>query len=275
MVSATDILHARILIVDDQEANVLLLERMLRGAGYDSVTSTMNPGEVCELHRKHRYDLILLDLLMRGMDGFQVMEGMKEIEPEGYLPVLVITAHSDHKLRALQAGAKDFVGKPLDMAEVLARVHNMLEVRLLHLETRKLYARDHLGRSATGQGKDAGHERGIARFAEWRAGWPGGSDRNVFGRQLPAFARRPHAQCRRVPCDGRRLHHQRYLRRHRAAHPQAIRYRPGHCFKHFSYDCHQCDEHGDVVGAGGDAGKVATEGDILEKFSPGYTRINR
>jgi magnesium transporter len=139
MVSAADILHARILIVDDQQANVLLLERLLRGAGYDSVTSTMNPGEVCELHRKHRYDLIMLDLLMRGMDGFEVMEGMKEIEPEGYLPVLVITAHPDHKLRALQAGAKDFVSKPLDLAEVLARVHNMLEVRLLHLETRKLY----------------------------------------------------------------------------------------------------------------------------------------
>jgi PleD family two-component response regulator len=137
MVSAADILDASILIVDDQEANVRLLERMLRGAGYVSITSTMDPNEVCELHRENRYDLILLDLLMPGMDGFQVMEGLKEIEADSYLPVIVITAQPDHKLRALQAGAKDFVSKPLDLAEVLARVHNMLEVRLLHTELRK------------------------------------------------------------------------------------------------------------------------------------------
>jgi len=139
MVSNADILNARILIVDDQEVNVLLLERMLRGAGYVSITTTIDPGEVCELHRKNRYDLILLDLLMPGMDGFQVMESLKEIETDGYLPVLVITAQPDHKLRALAAGAKDFISKPFELAEVLARVHNMLEVRLLHLETRKLY----------------------------------------------------------------------------------------------------------------------------------------
>jgi PleD family two-component response regulator len=137
MVSAADILDASILIVDDQETNVRLLERMLRGAGYVSITSTMDPNEVCELHRENRYDLILLDLLMPGMDGFQVMEGLKEIEADSYLPVIVITAQPDHKLRALQAGAKDFVSKPLDLAEVLARVHNMLEVRLLHTELRK------------------------------------------------------------------------------------------------------------------------------------------
>ena len=134
MISSSDILHGKILIVDDQEANVLLLERMLRGAGYVSVASTMDPREVCELHRKNRYDLILLDLQMPGMDGFQVMEGLKEIEPDGYLPVLVITAQPGHKLRALQAGAKDFISKPFELAEVLARVHNMLEVRLLHKE---------------------------------------------------------------------------------------------------------------------------------------------
>ena len=105
---------------------------MLRGAGYASVASTMDPDEVCELHRKNRYDLILLDLQMPGMDGFQVMEGLKEIETDGYLPVLVVTAQPAHKLRALQGGAKDFISKPFDLAEVLMRVHNMLEVRLLH-----------------------------------------------------------------------------------------------------------------------------------------------
>jgi CheY-like chemotaxis protein len=137
MISSSDILHGKVLIVDDQEANVILLERILRGAGYVSITSTMNPAEVCELHRNNRYDLILLDLQMPGMDGFQVMEGLKEIEPDGYLPVLVITAHTGHKLRALQAGAKGFISKPFELAEVLARVHNMLEVSLLHKELQR------------------------------------------------------------------------------------------------------------------------------------------
>jgi PAS domain S-box-containing protein len=132
MVSSADILKASILVVDDQEANVLLLERMLRGAGFVSLESTTDPNKVCELYRKNRYDLILLDLQMPGLDGFQVMEGMKAIETGGYLPVLVITAQPDHKLRALKAGAKDFVSKPFDFAEVLMRVHNLIEVRLLH-----------------------------------------------------------------------------------------------------------------------------------------------
>jgi serine phosphatase RsbU (regulator of sigma subunit) len=136
MITSSDILNSRVLIVDDQEANVFLLEHILRGAGYASVASTMDPREVCELHRQNRYDLILLDLEMPGMDGFQVMEGLKEIETEGYLPVLVITAEPGHKLRALQAGAKDFISKPLDLAEVRARAYNMLEVRLLHMETK-------------------------------------------------------------------------------------------------------------------------------------------
>lgn len=134
MVSLADIWSARILVVDDKEANVRLIEGMLRVAGYTCVHSTTNPQEVCELHRANRYSLILLDLQMPGMDGFQVMEELKEIEAGGYLPVLVITAQPDHKLRALEAGAKDFVSKPFDLAELRARVHNILEVRLLHLE---------------------------------------------------------------------------------------------------------------------------------------------
>jgi adenylate cyclase len=139
MVEAADILRANVLVVDDQAANVLLLERTLRGAGYTSVASTMNPREVCDLHRQNRYDLIVLDLQMPGMDGFEVMEGLKEIEQGSYLPVLVITAQPQHKLRALKAGARDFVSKPFDLAELVMRVHNLLEVRLLHRETRTLY----------------------------------------------------------------------------------------------------------------------------------------
>ena len=134
MISKPDILNAKILIVDDQDANVRLLEQMLSDAGYTRIASTMDPHEVCVLYRQNRYDLILLDLQMPGMDGFQVLEGLKKIEPYGYLPVLVITAQPGHKLRALQAGAKDFVSKPFDLVEVQTRIHNMLEVRLLYRE---------------------------------------------------------------------------------------------------------------------------------------------
>lgn len=132
MVSDRDILNASILIVDDQESNVSLLEQALSAAGYNHVASTMKPQEVCALHRKNRYDLILLDLQMPGMDGFQVMEALKTNDADSYLPVLVITAQPGHKLRALRAGAKDFVSKPFDLVELRTRIHNLLEVRLLY-----------------------------------------------------------------------------------------------------------------------------------------------
>ena len=132
MIDASELLNAKLLIVDDQESNVLLLEEMLRGAGYACVASTTDPHAVVGLHRDHRYDLILLDLQMPGLDGFQVMEGLKAIDPDGYLPVLVITAQPAHKLQALQAGARDFVAKPFDVLEVKTRIRNMLEVRLLY-----------------------------------------------------------------------------------------------------------------------------------------------
>jgi PAS domain S-box-containing protein len=132
MISATDILQANILIVDDQQSNVSLLEQMLADAGYSQVSSTLNSGEVCGLYAKNRYDLILLDLQMPVMDGFEVMQALKAVETSGYLPVLVLTAQPAHKLRALQLGAKDFVSKPFDLVEVKTRIYNMLEVRLLY-----------------------------------------------------------------------------------------------------------------------------------------------
>ena len=132
MLGESDILAASILIVDDQESNISLLEQLLSNTGYTCVASTMNPREVCALHRKNSYDLILLDLQMPGMDGFQVMAGLKTNDADAYLPVLVITAQPGHKLRALQAGAKDFISKPFDLVEVKTRIHNMLEVRLLY-----------------------------------------------------------------------------------------------------------------------------------------------
>ncbi|MBI3525769.1 MAG: response regulator [Betaproteobacteria bacterium] len=132
MLVESDFLNAGILIVDDQASNVSLLEQLLHETGYTRVDSTMNPREVFALHRKNCYDLILLDLQMPGMDGFQVMEGLKTNDADGYLPVLVITAQPGHKLRALQAGAKDFISKPFDLVEAKTRIHNMLEVRLLY-----------------------------------------------------------------------------------------------------------------------------------------------
>jgi len=137
MIDSSAILDARILVVDDLEANILLLEQILRRAGYARVESTADASVVHELHRLHHYDLILLDLQMPGTDGFQVMESLKSLEADSYLPVIVITAQPAHKLRALQVGAKDFISKPFDLAEVLMRVRNMLEVRLLHGELRK------------------------------------------------------------------------------------------------------------------------------------------
>jgi PAS domain S-box-containing protein len=141
LITESEILCASILIVDDQESNISLLQQMLVEAGYTFVSSTMDPREVCALHRKYHYDLILLDLQMPGMDGFQVMEALKTNEADSFLPVLVITAQPGHKLRALQAGARDFISKPFDLLEVKTRIRNQLEVRLLY---RKLenYSKD-------------------------------------------------------------------------------------------------------------------------------------
>ena len=132
MLKLAEILNASILVVDDQEANVMLLEQMLRNEGYTNITTTQRSRDVVALYAETRFDLILLDLQMPEMDGFEVMEGLKQIDPTSYLPVLVITAQPGHKLRALKAGAKDFVSKPFDFVEVQTRIHNMLEVRLLY-----------------------------------------------------------------------------------------------------------------------------------------------
>ena len=132
LINESEILSASILIVDDQESNISLIKQMLIEADYTFISSTMDPREVCALHRKYRYDLILLDLQMPGMDGFQVMEALKTNAADSYLPVLVITAQPGHKLRALQAGARDFVSKPFDLLEVKTRIRNLLEVRLLY-----------------------------------------------------------------------------------------------------------------------------------------------
>jgi two-component system cell cycle response regulator len=129
MPSPDEILNAKILVVDDCADNVDLMLEILREAGYANVTATMLPDQVCALHRQHNYDL-----QMPGLNGFQVMKGLKEIEQEGYLPVLALTAQPSFKIAALEAGARDFISKPFDLLEVHKRIHNMLEVRLLYKE---------------------------------------------------------------------------------------------------------------------------------------------
>jgi adenylate cyclase len=164
MISPTDILHAKILIVDDQKANAFLLEQLLRRAGYVSIASTKNPGEVYKLHFMNHYDLILLDLEMPGMDGFQVMEDLNQVESGGFLPVMVLTAHPAHRERALECGASEFISKPFALNDVLSRVHKLLEARLSHKAARqdsstpKFVVRQNLNRegfekAASAQGK--------------------------------------------------------------------------------------------------------------------------
>jgi CheY-like chemotaxis protein len=123
---------ARLLVVDDQQENVLLLQELLAQAGYTQVQATTDPRRVMALHDEFRFDLILLDLQMPHMDGFEVMEALHELEPDGYLPVLVITGHHGMKLRAIEAGARDFISKPFDLVELQARIRNLLLVRLLY-----------------------------------------------------------------------------------------------------------------------------------------------
>jgi PAS domain S-box-containing protein len=131
-------LDARILIVDDQEADAQLMATMLAAAGYSWVTVTTDPHAAAGLHRKHRYDLLILDILMPGIDGFGVMAAIKGIDPENHVPVIVVTADPDHVKRALEMGARDFISKPVRLAELRARVRNVLELGMF---LRKLKAR--------------------------------------------------------------------------------------------------------------------------------------
>jgi two-component system cell cycle response regulator len=136
MVTSEDILNGRILVVDDQELSGRRVVEMLREAGYSYVEFTTSGAAVGDLHRRNRYDLILLDLQMPGTNGFDVMRELGSIETDSYLPVLAMTVERSHKLHALRAGARDFISKPFDPDEALARIRNMLEVRLLHDEAR-------------------------------------------------------------------------------------------------------------------------------------------
>ena len=132
MTEATDVTQARILIVDDQEAGAQSLKDLLEASGYRNVEYTIDPCQVSELHALNHYNLILLDLHMPRMDGFQVMHSLNAVESEGYMPVITISGDDACKLPALKAGAKDFLRKPFEAEEALTRIRNLLEIRLLH-----------------------------------------------------------------------------------------------------------------------------------------------
>jgi putative two-component system response regulator len=131
-----DILDARILVVDDQPQNTLLLEKILNKAGYKNIHAITDPRETFTLYQQYEFDVLLLDIRMPHLDGFEVMEKLKRLNPdqEDYLPILVLTAEltDETRERALSNGAKDFVTKPFNRVEVLQRIYNMLEVRILH-----------------------------------------------------------------------------------------------------------------------------------------------
>ncbi|MBL4692292.1 MAG: response regulator, partial [Magnetovibrio sp.] len=134
-----EVKKAKILIVDDKAVNVRLLEMMLSFGGFTNVLSTTDSRDVEGLQKEHDFDLILLDIRMPHMDGFQVMETLSKSAGDEYLSVLVLTAQNDMetRLRALQGGARDFVTKPFDKAEILNRITNMLEVRVLYNERKR------------------------------------------------------------------------------------------------------------------------------------------
>jgi PleD family two-component response regulator len=137
MVQKEIIQKSRILIVDDQPANVLLLERVLQQGGYTNLGKTSVPRQVLEFFALYQPDLILLDLMMPDVDGYSLLSQLRSRIPENhYLPILVLTADiaPKAKQRAFSLGAKDFLTKPFDATEVLLRVYNLLETRWLSVQ---------------------------------------------------------------------------------------------------------------------------------------------
>ncbi|UWG97026.1 response regulator [Dehalobacter sp. DCM] len=130
---------SRILIVDDNSVNILLLEKLLKMSGYTQIISTTDSRTTLDLYLQYHPDLILLDLKMPYLDGFEVMEQLKNIKEEDIIPIIAMTAYdeSEYRLRAFMAGARDFIGKPFDYAEVLIRIKNVLEIRIMHNDIRE------------------------------------------------------------------------------------------------------------------------------------------
>ncbi|HQT32153.1 MAG TPA: response regulator [Thiobacillus sp.] len=126
--------HECILIVDDEPANLKLLDRMLHGQGYQNLVLVQDPRQILDRYRETRPALILLDINMPHLDGYQVMEQLKALNDPLLPPIVILTAQhgKDYLLRALAAGARDFIGKPFDLNELLMRVRNLLDAHLAH-----------------------------------------------------------------------------------------------------------------------------------------------
>jgi len=137
MIADAEIRAARILLVDDQSPTAALLAQLLEEERYTAVSVTRDPRAVCALHHTNVYDLILIDLQMQGIDGFELIEGLKSTETAPTLPVLVVTAQPEDKMRALESGVRDFISKPIDVIEVKTRIRNMLEVQILYKRLRE------------------------------------------------------------------------------------------------------------------------------------------
>jgi len=129
-----NIYEAKILIIDDDISNIKLLNRTLEQRGFNGVSSTGDPTKVFHLQSQHRFHLIILDLNMPKLDGFQVLKKLQEDYQQNGPCILVLTAQSqqEYKYRALSMGANDFLAKPCDQVELLARVHNLIKVKIAH-----------------------------------------------------------------------------------------------------------------------------------------------
>jgi DNA-binding response OmpR family regulator len=126
----------KVVVIDDEPANVALLEAMLEEGGYTRVRTVIDSRLAMETCVAFEPDLVLLDLMMPHVDGFAILESLRAAAGEAFLPVIVLTADANEttKLRALRAGATDFLLKPFDQLEVLLRMSNLLETRRLHLQ---------------------------------------------------------------------------------------------------------------------------------------------
>lgn len=172
MIDEAKIKIAEILIVDDQPANVALIEKMLEIDLYTNVTSTTDPLQVEDIYRQKKIDLVLLDLNMPVMDGYEVLAKIREIDPD-YPPIIVLTAQNDResRIKALDLGARDFLAKPFDRVELMTRIRNMLEVRIMTnaMKDQNIIL-DHMVQERTQELNDTRLEviRRLGRAAEYR-----------------------------------------------------------------------------------------------------------
>jgi len=125
---------ASIFIVDDEPVNLKLLKKMLGSIGYDKLSLFQDPRDVLKQYQRHRPDLILLDINMPHLDGFDVLGQLKKLNDPLLPPIVVLTAQAgrEYKLRSLKAGARDFLYKPFDREELQTRIRNLLDAHLAH-----------------------------------------------------------------------------------------------------------------------------------------------